>query len=327
MLLSVIVPLYNEEENIQLLYDELKEVLQSIKDEHEIIFIDDGSSDTSIEILRAIQGGDDTVVVVSFRRNFGQTAAMSAGFDYAAGDVIITMDADLQNDPHDIPKLLAKLDEGYDVVTGWRHDRQDAFINRKLPSMIANKIISVTTGVNLHDYGCTLKAFKKYVIKGINLYGEMHRFIPAIASGLGISFTEVKVNHRPRRFGSSKYGISRTIRVVLDLITVKFLLSFSTKPIQVFGLMGIVSGGIGTLIALIMTIQRQFFNVPLADRPLLFLAVLLIFIGIQFVTLGLIAELQARTYHESQNKPIYHVREALGVATKESGDQGSGIGE
>lgn len=327
MLLSVIVPLYNEEENIQLLYDELKEVLQSIKDEHEIIFIDDGSSDTSIDILRVIQGDDDTVVVVSFRRNFGQTAAMSAGFDYAAGDVIITMDADLQNDPHDIPKLLAKLDEGYDVVTGWRHDRQDAFINRKLPSMIANKIISVTTGVNLHDYGCTLKAFKKYVIKGINLYGEMHRFIPAIASGLGISFTEVKVNHRPRRFGSSKYGISRTIRVVLDLITVKFLLSFSTKPIQVFGLMGIVSGGIGTLIALIMTIQRQFFNVPLADRPLLFLAVLLIFIGIQFVTLGLIAELQARTYHESQNKPIYHVREALGVATKESGDQGSGIGE
>jgi len=313
LLLSVVVPLYNEEENIQLLYDELKKVLQSIRKEYEIIFIDDGSSDTSLELLRTIQDRDDAVVVVSFRRNFGQTAAMSAGFDYAGGDVIITMDGDLQNDPHDIPKLLAKLEEGFDVVTGWRYDRQDVFISRRLPSMIANKIISITTGVKLHDYGCTLKAFRKYVIKGINLYGEMHRFIPAIASGLGISFTEVKVNHRSRRFGTSKYGISRTIRVVLDLITVKFLLSFSTKPIQVFGLMGLVSGGIGTLIALIMTIQRQFFHVPLSDRPLLFLAVLLIFIGIQFITLGLIAELQARTYHESQNKPIYHVREVLGV--------------
>jgi glycosyltransferase involved in cell wall biosynthesis len=312
LLLSVVVPLYNEEENIQLLYDELKEVLQSIRHEHEIIFIDDGSSDTSLELLRTIQDRDDNVVVVSFRKNFGQTAAMSAGFDYAQGDVIITMDGDLQNDPHDIPELLAKLEEGFDVVTGWRYDRKDVFVSRKLPSMIANKIISITTGVKLHDYGCTLKAFKKYVIKGINLYGEMHRFIPAIASGLGISFTEVKVNHRPRRFGTSKYGISRTIRVVLDLITVKFLLSFSTKPIQVFGLMGLVSGGLGTVIALIMTIQRQFFNVPLSDRPLLFLAVLLIFIGIQFVTLGLIAELQARTYHESQNKPIYHVREVIG---------------
>ena len=315
----MVVPLYNEEENIQLLYDELKEVLEGIKDQHEIIFIDDGSSDTSLERLRGLQTRDEQVVVVSFRKNFGQTAAMAAGFDYATGDVIITMDGDLQNDPHDIPTLLAKLDEGYDVVTGWRFDRKDAFINRKLPSMIANKIISVTTGVNLHDYGCTLKAFKRDVIKGIKLYGEMHRFIPAIASGFGISFTEVKVNHRPRRYGTSKYGISRTIRVVLDLITVKFLLSFSTKPIQVFGLMGIISGGIGTLIALVMTIQRQFFGVPLADRPLLFLAVLLIFIGIQFVTLGLIAELQARTYHESQNKPIYHVREVIG---KKSGEPG-----
>jgi len=327
LLLSVIIPLYNEEENIQLLYDELKTILNSIEDDHEIIFIDDGSSDTSIKILRSIQATDNNVVIVSFRRNFGQTAAMSAGFDYASGDVIITMDADLQNDPHDIPKLLEKLEEGYDVVTGWRYDRQDAFINRKLPSMIANKIISFTTGVKLHDYGCTLKAFKKYVIKGIKLYGEMHRFIPAIASGLGISFTEVKVNHRPRRFGTSKYGISRTIRVVLDLITVKFLLSFSTKPIQVFGLMGLVCGGIGTLIAVIMTFQRQFFGVPLSDRPLLFLAVLLIFIGIQFVTLGLIAELQARTYHESQNKPIYHVREVLRNNPKKPWVQGCGTSE
>jgi len=212
------------------------------------------------------------------------------------------------------------------VVTGWRYDRKDAFINRRLPSIIANKIISKTTGVNLHDYGCTLKAFRKEVIKNVKLYGEMHRFIPAIASGMGISFTEVKVNHRARRFGTSKYGISRTIRVVLDLLTVKFLLSYSTRPIQVFGLMGVISGGIGFLIALVMTFQRQFMGMPLADRPLLFLAVLLIFIGIQFITLGLLAELQARTYHESQSKPVYYVksvhrREGEGVpASERDGD-------
>lgn len=311
MYLSLVIPIYNEEENIPLLYAEIKEVMDSNDYLYEMIFVDDGSADRSLQALKEISQEDASVVVVSLRRNFGQTAAMSAGFDHANGEVIITMDGDLQNDPHDIPKLLEKIDEGYDVVTGWRHDRKDAFINRKLPSMIANKVISVTTGVHLHDYGCTLKAFKKYVIKGINLYGEMHRFIPAIASGLGISFTEVKVNHRPRRFGTSKYGISRTVRVILDLITVKFLLSFSTKPIQVFGMMGLISGGIGTIIALIMTIQRQFFGISMSDRPLLFLAVLLIFIGIQFITLGLIAELQARTYHESQNKPIYHVREVI----------------
>jgi glycosyltransferase involved in cell wall biosynthesis len=209
--------------------------------------------------------------------------------------------------------MITKIEEGYDVVTGWRHDRKDAFINRKLPSIIANKIISLTTNVSLHDYGCTLKAFRREVIKNIKLYGEMHRFIPAIASGMGISFTEIKVNHRPRKYGTSKYGISRTIRVILDLITVKFLLSYATRPIQVFGLLGFASGSVGFLIALVMTIQRQFYGVPLADRPLLFLAILLIFVGIQFVSLGLIAELQARTYHESQQKPVYYVREVVGL--------------
>ncbi len=308
MLLSVVIPLFNEEENILLLYDELIEVLSSCEEEYEIIFIDDGSRDRSLELLKELQGNDSHVVVVSFRKNFGQTAAMAAGFDYARGDVIITMDGDLQNDPRDIPKLLEQIAAGNDVVTGWRFDRKDAFINRRLPSIIANKIISKTTGVNLHDYGCTLKAFKREVIKNVKLYGEMHRFIPAIASGMGIDFTEVKVNHRPRRFGLTKYGISRTIRVILDLITVKFLLSYATRPIQVFGLMGLVSGGIGFLIALVMTFQRQFMGIPLADRPLLFLAVLLMFVGIQFISLGLIAELQARTYHESQNKPVYHVK-------------------
>lgn len=317
MLLSVVIPLLNEEENIPILYQELREVLVTLEEDYEIVFIDDGSTDRSLELLRDLQRKDSHVVVVSFRKNFGQTAAMAAGFDYAGGDVIITMDADLQNDPKDIPLLLAQIKAGNDVVTGWRYDRKDAFINRRLPSIIANKIISKTTGVNLHDYGCTLKAFRREVIKCVKLYGEMHRFIPAIASGMGIDFTEVKVNHRARRFGSSKYGISRTIRVILDLMTVKFLLSYSTRPIQVFGLMGVISGGIGFLIALFMTIQRQFFNVPLSDRPLLFLAVLLIFIGIQFISLGLIAELQARTYHESQNKPVYHVKKVYRAVGEE----------
>jgi glycosyltransferase involved in cell wall biosynthesis len=314
LLVSVVVPLLNEEENIPLLYDELKAVLHTLADDHEIVFIDDGSTDRSLSLLQAIQTRDERVVVVSFRRNFGQTAAMAAGFDYARGEVIITMDADLQNDPRDIPRMLAEIRAGHDVVTGWRFERKDPWLNRRLPSIIANKVISWTTGVNLHDYGCTLKAFHRDVIKNIRLYGEMHRFIPAIASGMGISFTEVKVNHRPRRYGSSKYGISRTIRVILDLLTVKFLLSYSTRPIQVFGLMGVLCGGIGFLIAMVMTLQRQFFGIPLADRPLLFLAVLLIFIGIQFISLGLIAELQARTYHESQNKPVYHVKQVYGPA-------------
>ncbi|SDP18210.1 glycosyltransferase family 2 protein [Desulforhopalus singaporensis] len=308
MLISVVIPLLNEEDNIPLLYRELDEVFGDMDHDYELLFIDDGSSDKSLALLREIQEKDEKVVVVNFRKNFGQTAAMAAGFDYASGDVIITMDADLQNDPHDIPMLLEKIDEGNDVVTGWRFDRKDKFVSRRLPSIIANKIISKTTGVRLHDYGCTLKAFRKEVIKNVKLYGEMHRFIPAIASGMGIDFTEVKVNHRPRRFGTSKYGISRTIRVILDLLTVKFLLSYATRPIQIFGLMGVVSGGLGFLIALIMTFQRQFMGVPLSDRPLLFLAVLLMFIGIQFVSLGLIAELQARTYHESQQKPVYFVK-------------------
>ena len=312
------IPTFNEEENIKHLYEELKEVLLACDYSHEILFVDDGSTDTTLSTLRSIQETDDTVLVISFRRNFGQTAAMSAGFDFALGDVIVTMDADLQNDPHDIPQLIEKINEGFDVVTGWRHDRKDSFINRKLPSIIANKIISWTTGVNLHDYGCTLKAFSQEVIKNIKLYGEMHRFIPAIASGMGISFTEIKVNHRPRRFGASKYGISRTIRVILDLLTVKFLLSYSTRPIQVFGLLGFISGTIGFFIALVMTIQRQFFGVSLSDRPLLLLAILLIFIGIQFISIGLVAELQARTYHEAQQKPVYYVRRVYGHGAEES---------
>jgi glycosyltransferase involved in cell wall biosynthesis len=318
--LSVVIPIYNEEENINPLYEELKEVLETLDHDYEIIFIDDGSKDTSLALLEKIQQQDNAVVVISFRRNFGQTAAMSAGFDYATGDVIVTMDGDMQNDPHDIPEFLAKMDEGYDLVSGWRYKRQDPFLNRRLPSMIANKIISVVTGVHLHDYGCTLKTFRKEITQGIQLYGEMHRFIPAIASGVGGEIAEVKANHRPRRFGTSKYGISRTIRVVLDLMTVKFLLSYATRPIQVFGLLGVLSGGIGFFIALVLTIERQFFGMPLANRPLLLLAVLLIFMGMQFISMGLLGELQARTYHESQNKPIYVVRKVLKAAEDEQQD-------
>ena len=310
--ISVVVPLYNEEDNVQLLYEEIKGVLDTMAEQAEIVFVDDGSRDRTLAKLEAIQAGDDHVRVVSLRRNFGQTAAMTAGFDHARGGVIITMDGDLQNDPHDIPQLVGKLNEGYDVVTGWRYDRQDPFLSRKLPSQLANRLISRVTGVGLHDYGCTLKAFRREVIDNINLYGEMHRFIPAIASGMGISFTEVKVNHRARRFGTSKYGISRTIRVVLDLITVKFMLSYATRPLHVFGTVGVVSSLLGVLIALVLTVQRQLYGVALANRPLLLLAVLLIFMGIQFITIGLLAELVVRTYHESQKKPIYYVRKVLG---------------
>ena len=309
--LSIVIPLLNEEENIPELYREISEVLTGINRDEQCLVKNRKRNPDSLQLLKELQQKDSSVVVVSFRKNFGQTAAMAAGFDYARGDVIITMDADLQNDPRDIPLLLEKVDEGFDVVTGWRYDRKDPFLNRRLPSMIANKIISKTTGVNLHDYGCTLKAFRKEVIKTIKLYGEMHRFIPAIASGMGISIAEVKVNHRARVFGTSKYGISRTFRVILDLLTVKFLLSYATRPIHVFGMFGLASSGLGGLIAFVMIIQRQFWGIAMGDRPLLLLAILLLFMGVQFITIGLLAELQARTYHESQDKPIYYVQQVL----------------
>lgn len=308
---SVVVPLYNEEENVNELYQELHSVLHDKSFSYEILFVNDGSSDKTQEIVREICQHDPNVTVVSFRRNFGQTAAMSAGFDYSRGQIVVTMDGDLQNDPADIPKLLDNIHKGYDVVAGWRYKRQDPFLNRRLPSIIANKVISTITGVYLHDYGCSLKAFKKEVADNINLYGEMHRFIPAIASAMGISIVEVKVNHRPRLHGRSKYGISRTFRVILDLITVKFLLSYSNRPIHIFGLIGMGSFGLGTMITLLLVLQRQIYAQPLADRPLFLLAILLIFIGVQFVTFGLISELQIRTYHESQNKPIYFVKEVF----------------
>lgn len=308
---SIVIPVYEEEESLPHLYKSIKDVMDRLGRKYEIVFVDDGSKDGTYKVLEAYQKKDPTVVVVSFRRNFGQTAAMAAGFEYAQGDIIITMDADLQNDPADIPRLLEKM-KGHDVVSGWRKKRQDKFVSRRLPSMIANGLISKVTGVHLHDYGCTLKAYRKEVIKNVRLYGEMHRFIPAIASWVGASITEVETNHHPRKFGKSKYGISRTIRVILDLITVKFLQSFSTRPIHAFGPGGLLLGFIGFIIALYLSFEKVVLGQSIGGRPLLFLSVLLMILGVQLVIMGLLGEMLARVYHESQGKPIYTVKKVLG---------------
>ena len=311
MKISIVLPVYNEEENLHDMNAEIVGVVENMDMDYEIIYVDDGSADRSFEILSDLRKQNPHIKIIQFRRNFGQTAGLAAGFDYASGDVIISMDSDRQNDPNDIPMMLDKINEGYDLVSGWRFDRQDAWLSRKLPSKLANGLISSITGVKLHDYGCSLKAFRKDVIENIRLYGEMHRFIPAIASWMGVRIAEVKVNHRARVAGTSKYGISRTFRVILDLITVKFLLQYSARPIHFFGGIGMVSGVAGFLIAFVMLIQKFFFAVPMGDRPLLLLAVLLMFIGLQFITFGLLGELMTRTYHEAQNKPVYVVRQAL----------------
>lgn len=308
---SVIIPLYNEEGNVQELYEEITAVLSKEEISYEILFINDGSKDATSEIIKDLYEKDSHIAVINFRRNFGQTAAMSAGFEHANGEIVITMDGDLQNDPADIPGMLEKIRQGYDLVSGWRYARKDAFFSRKLPSRIANSLISRVTGVHLHDYGCTLKAFKKEISQDIRLYGEMHRFIPSIASGLGASITEMKVNHRPRIHGTSKYGISRTIRVLFDLITVKFFLSYSKRPLHIFGMLGLCSSFLGILLIILMGVQRQFYHIPMGDRPLLMMAILLVVLGVQFVTIGLICELQVRTYYESQNKPIYYIKSML----------------
>jgi len=304
---SIVVPLYNEEQNVPLLYAELRAVMESLGEEYEIILVDDGSEDNTPALLEDLQAKDDRIVAVWLRRNFGQTAALSAGFDQARGKVVVTLDGDLQNDPADIPQLLEKSKD-YDVVSGWRVNRQDPFLSRRLPSIIANWVISKVTGVHLHDYGCTLKAYRREVIQGIRLYGEMHRFIPAIASWMGTSIVEVPTHHRPRRFGKSKYGISRIVRVILDLIAVKFLVSYSTRPIQFFGRLGIFSVLIGLALSAYLTALKLFAGVDIGRRPLLLLGVLLIILGVQLVAMGLLGELLVRVYHESQAKPIYVVR-------------------
>lgn len=308
---SIVIPVYNEELNVGPLHEELTRALAAVGSTYEILYVDDGSSDRTPAKLREICASDPHVRVVFFRRNFGQTAALSAGFDHARGQVVVTMDADLQNDPADIPKLIAKLAEGFDIVSGWRMHRKDPFLSRRLPSTMANALISLTTKVKLHDYGCTLKAFKSDVVKGIKLYGEMHRFIPAVASWMGVEVAEVPVNHRARKFGRSKYGIGRTIRVLLDLILVKYLLSYVNRPIQIFGLIGIWTFLFGGSVATYLSYRRLVLGEAIGGRPLLLFAVLFIFMGVQFITIGLLAEIQARTYHESVDKQIYVVREVM----------------
>jgi glycosyltransferase involved in cell wall biosynthesis len=313
--LSVVIPIRNEAESLEELYRELTETLGRWGRSYEIIMVDDGSTDRSFEILARLQAGDSRLRVIRFRRNFGQTAAFSAGFAHARGRMIATSDGDLQNDPKDIPAMVALLESGYDIVCGWRKDRKDAFLSRLVPSMLANRLISWATDVRLHDYGCSLKLFRAEVVKPLKLYGEMHRFIPAIASEQGVEIAELAVNHRARKHGQSKYGISRTIRVILDLLTVKFLLSYSTRPLQIFGLFGLVMAAAGMAVSGFLVYAKYGLHEAIGNRPLLTFAILLISTGVQLVTVGLLAELMARTYHESQDKPTYVIREIRESAT------------
>lgn len=315
--LSIVIAIYNEEESLPVLCDRLHTVLHGLGRDYEVILVDDGSQDRSWEVMNTCAGKIPRLRLIRFRRNFGQTAAMSAGFDAARGEIIITMDADMQNDPEDIPMLIERMEQGFDVVSGWRKCRRDRFLNRRLPSMLANSLISRLTGVYLHDYGCSLKAYRREIVKNLRLYGEMHRFIPALASWIGGRIDEIPVKHHARRFGKSKYGLSRTFRVVLDLYTVKFLLQYSTRPIHMFGKIGFFFGlpGVGLLAFIVLAHVSHLlfgtaFAYDLVKRPLWVITpFMLLLFCIQFVSMGLLAEIQIRTYHESQNKPIYVVLE------------------
>jgi glycosyltransferase involved in cell wall biosynthesis len=312
----------NESPNVAKLYEELTTTLEAFKRPYEIIAVDDGSTDDTFDQLARLQAADPRLRVICFRRNFGQTAAFSAGFAHARGRLIVTSDGDLQNDPRDIPGMIELAEARQaDIVAGWRKDRKDPFFSRRVPSTIANWIISHATGVKLHDYGCSLKVFRAEVVKPMKLYGEMHRFLPAIASEFGVRLEEQIVHHRARVHGSSKYGISRTVRVILDLLTVKFLISYSTRPLQIFGLFGLVLSFLGLLTCGWLAYVKYFQHQGIADRPLLLLGILLVSTGVQLLTLGLLAEMLARTYHESQDKPTYvirEIRESLGVRPREA---------
>jgi glycosyltransferase involved in cell wall biosynthesis len=311
--LSLIIPVYNEAENLPILYDCIHEVLESVKSIWEVIFVDDGSNDKSLEVLRSLVEKDpEHVRVVSFRRNFGQTAAITAGIDYAQGEIVVLLDADLQNDPADIPMLLAKLDEGYDLVSGWRKDRKDNRLTRTIPSKLANGLISWVTGVHLHDYGCTLKAYRREALVGFRLYGEMHRFIPVFAHSVGARITEIPVHHHERKFGRANYGLDRTLKIILDLFTVKFLLNYSHKPMRLFGGAGMLLISGGGFLLFYLFVRRTFESVPVLGSPLFQLGVMFLILGFQSILMGLIAELLARTYHESQSKPTYTIRTVLG---------------
>ena len=317
--LSLFLPVLNEEDNLRPMHAKIQEALKSLGKTAEVIYVDDGSTDKSLEILREIASTDDRVRVISLRRNYGQTAAMSAGIDAAKGKILIPMDADLQNDPADIQKLLNKLDEGYDVVSGWRKNRKDKLIMRKIPSWIANSVISKIGGVPLHDYGCSLKAYRRDVIQDVKLYGEMHRFIPIYASWAGARVTEIPVDHHARTMGKSKYGISRTIKVIFDLMTIKFMASYQTKPIYVFGTFGMIAFFVSIFSGLYAIFLKgaRFLGFPhyqadFVETPLPILCIVMFAISIQFILMGLLAEMQVRTYHESQDKAIYAVREKIG---------------
>jgi len=308
--ISVVLPVYNEAKNLEEFIPELSQALQKLGRSYEIIAVNDGSTDNSVEVLRTAKAQEPNLRIIRFRRNFGQTAGFAAGFDAARGTYVITMDADGQNDPADIPHLLKVMEEGnYDIVSGWRKDRKEPFLSRRLPSMVANRMIAKSTGVQLHDYGCSLKIYHWQVAKNVNLYGELHRFIPALASWMGVRVAEVPVNDRARRYGKSKYNLTRSVRVLLDLFTVFFILNYLSRPMQLFGLAGLVSSGGGILIALYLTFLKLLTGVDIGNRPLLLLAVLMIVIGVQFVMMGLLGETLIRTYYEVQDKPIYFIQD------------------
>ena len=309
--ISVVIPVYNEQDNVGPLLDALKGALEGTGRPYELIVVDDGSTDQTAARLREATARFSALRVVRLRGNFGQSAALAAGFDLARGELVVTMDGDGQNDPADIPRLVDKLKEGYDVVSGWRRERQDPLWSRRVPSQIANALISWMTGVRLHDYGCALKVYRREILRDIALYGEMHRFLPALARWVGATIGEIPVSHWPRRRGTSKYGLGRTVRVLLDLLTVKFLMSYWTRPIQIFGLLGLCLGSAGVVLGGVLSYQKIFLGMGLGNRPMLLLAVLLVLVGFQFVSIGLLGEMMVRTYHESQQKPVYIVREII----------------
>ena len=313
MQLSIVIPVFNEAENLKALDNSIHDVLDRLPQLNwEVIYIDDGSTDSSFQILEELATSDpERTVAIELRRNFGQTAAIAAGIDHARGEIIILMDADLQNDPADIPMLLEKIEQGYDVVSGWRVNRQDTFITRTLPSRMANWLISTVTGVRLHDYGCTLKAYRREVITGFRLYGEMHRFIPAYANSVGARMIEVPVHHHERKFGKTKYGLTRTFKVILDLFTVKFLISYANKPIYLFGGVGIGLILISSVTLLYLFIRRVGFGISVTRSPFFAVSIMILILGFQSILMGLIAELLVRTYHESQRKPTYTIRRVL----------------
>jgi glycosyltransferase involved in cell wall biosynthesis len=314
MNLSLVIPVFNEQDNLPLLFDALYKTMNTLGQSWEVILVDDGSRDNSLSVLREFAEKDpDHVRVISFRRNFGQTAAIAAGIDHSEGEIIVLMDADLQNDPADIPMLLAKLDEGYDLVSGWRQERKDNAITRNFPSTIANRLISWVTGVHLHDYGCTLKAYHRGALEGFRLYGEMHRFIPVYANSVGAKITEIPVSHHPRKFGKTKYGLERTAKVILDLFTVKFLSAFLAKPIYLFGGTGGFLMILSTVIMLFLLIRRIFYSIGVTGSPLFQVSAMLFILGFQSILMGLIAEMLVRTYHESQRKPTYTIRTMINV--------------